>query len=288
MSEINQKNEIRVIFDDEARAKIKKGVDIVAKAVVSTIGPKGRNVFIDNDWSPSVVNDGVTIANRISLPDKFENMGAFVVKQAASATNDGAGDGTTTTTCLLQSIVEEGFKASENPMEIKKTLTEAADDAVTLLNEYKKDMTNTEQLVQVGTIAAENLADGQIISDVITEVGKDGVVIVEETSQVETNYEIVHGLQIDEGFLAREMATHSDRLVAEYDDQVPVVCIIQKVTVISELRAIFEALEEAGLKRLCLFVKEIDPIVVGILVHNQARIKNRFEGVELLIQFIAI
>ena len=274
MSEINQKNEIRVIFDDEARAKIKKGVDIVAKAVVSTIGPKGRNVFIDNDWSPSVVNDGVTIANRISLPDKFENMGAFVVKQAASATNDGAGDGTTTTTCLLQSIVEEGFKASENPMEIKKTLTEAADDAVTLLNEYKKDITNTEQLVQVGTIAAENLADGQIISDVITEVGKDGVVIVEETSQVETNYEIVHGLQIDEGFLAREMATHSDRLVAEYDDQVPVVCIIQKVTVISELRAIFEALEEAGLKRLCLFVKEIDPIVVGILVHNQANFRT--------------
>jgi chaperonin GroEL len=223
----------QIIFNEDARKALKKGVDQVADAVKITIGPKGRNVVLDRGYgSPMITNDGVSIAKEISLKDKFENMGAEIIKEVANKTNEVAGDGTTTSVVLAQAIIAEGLKHTTmgvNAMGVRHGIEKATEEAVKALKSISKPIKNKEEIKQVATISAESEEIGQKIADTIEKVGKDGVVTVEESQAFGIESEIVEGLEFDKGYVSPYMITNAERMEAEYTD-VPILVTDKKIS----------------------------------------------------------
>src|SRR6185436_9012656 len=209
----------RIIFNEEARRLLKKGADAVADAVKVTIGPRGRNVVLDKGYgAPTITNDGVSIAKEITLANKFENMGAEIVKEVANKTNDIAGDGTTTSVILTQALINEGLKHTDmgvNAMALRAGIEVAARRAGEILSSIAKPIKNKEEIKQVATISSESEEIGSIIADTIEKVGKDGVVTVEESQSFGVESDVVEGLEFDKGYLSPYMITNGERMEAE-------------------------------------------------------------------------
>lgn len=264
----------KILFNQEAREALKRGVDKVANAVRVTIGPRGRNVVIDKGYgAPTVTNDGVTIAKDISLKDKFENMGAEIVKEVATKTNDLAGDGTTTSVVLTQALVDKGFKISQlghSPMGIRKGIEEATKDAVEALKKISKPIKTDDEVKQVATISAESEEIGGIIADTIKKIGKDGVVTVEESQSMGIESEVVEGLEFDKGYVSAYMITNAERMEAEYRD--PAILITdKKISTIKEVLPVLERLAASGRKDLVIIADDIDGEALTTFVLNKLR-----------------
>ena len=264
----------QILFREEAREALKRGVDKVADAVRITIGPRGRNVVIDKGYgAPMITNDGVTIAKDITLSNKFENMGAEIVKEVASKTNEVAGDGTTTSVVLTQALVESGFKRmmmSANPMGIRRGIEEATRDAVLELRKMSKPIKSDDEVRQVATISAESEEIGKIIASTIKKVGKDGVVTVEESQALGVESEVVEGLQFDKGYLSAYMVTNSERMEAEYRE--PAVLVTdKKISVIKEILPLLEKLAQSGKKDLVVIADDVDGEALTTFVLNKLR-----------------
>ncbi|MBN9058209.1 MAG: chaperonin GroEL, partial [Rhizobiales bacterium] len=233
-----------VKFSADAREKMLRGVDILANAVKVTLGPKGRNVVIEKSFgAPRITKDGVTVAKEIELEDRFENLGAQLVREVASKTNDIAGDGTTTATVLAQAIVKEGAKAvaaGMNPMDLKRGIDLAVVEAVKDLEKRSKKIKTSEEVAQVGTISANGEKEiGQMIASAMQKVGKEGVITVEEAKTAETELEVVEGMQFDRGYLSPYFVSNSEKTVAELDD--PYILLHERK--LGNLQAILPVLE---------------------------------------------
>src|SRR3989344_2651143 len=264
----------QIIYADQAREKLKAGIDKVANAVKITIGPKGRNVVIDKGWgSPTITNDGVSIAKEITLSDKIENMGAEIVKEVANKTNELAGDGTTTATVLTQALVAEGFKRTAmgvNAMGVKAGIEAASAEVVAELKKLAKQVKSKEETIQIATISAENAEFGKIIADAIEKVGKDGVVTVEESQGFEVESEVVEGMQFDKGYVSAYMVTNADRMEAEYTD--PYILITdKKISSIKDILPLLEQLAGMGKKELVIIAEDVDGEALSTLVVNKLR-----------------
>jgi chaperonin GroEL len=250
------------------------GVRALADAVVVTLGPKGRNVVIDKSWgSPTVTKDGVTVAKEIELEDKFENMGAQMVKEVASKTSDMAGDGTTTATVLARAIYEEGQKlvvAGHNPMAIKRGIDKAVERVVNSLKEVTKPTKDKREIAQVGTISANNDETiGNIISEAMEKVGKEGVITVEEAKSMETTLEVVEGMQFDRGYLSPYFVTDAEKMVANLED--PFILINEKkISSMKDLLPILEQVAKMG-KPLMIIAEDVDGEALATLVVNKLR-----------------
>ncbi len=264
----------QIIYGNDAREALKRGVDKVANAVKITIGPKGRNVIIDKGYgAPIITNDGVTIAKEITLTDKIENMGAEIVKDVANKTNEMAGDGTTTAVVLTQAIVEGGFKKTSlgaNAMGVRLGIEYATKDVVAALVAMAKPIKSKQEVVQVATISAESEEFGKIIADAIDKVGKDGVVTVEESQSFTVESEIVEGMQFDKGYSSPYMITNSDRMEAEYQD--PMILITdKKITSIKDILPLLEKIVATGRKELVIIADDLDGEALATLVVNKLR-----------------
>lgn len=264
----------QIIFNEEARKALKRGIDAVADAVKITIGPRGRNVILDKGYgAPTITNDGVTIAKEVNLKNKFENMGAEIAKEVATKTNDIAGDGTTTSVILTQAIVEEGMKYTTmgvNAMGVKNGIEAAAEEVVSSLKEIAKPIKSKEEIRQVATISAESEEVGKIIADTIDKVGKDGVVTVEESQSVGMDSEVTMGLQFDKGYVSPYMITNAERMEAEYSD--PVILITdKKISTIKEILPLLENLAQSGKKELVIIADDVDGEALATFVVNKIR-----------------
>ena len=263
-----------VKFGADAREKMLRGVDILADAVQVTLGPKGRNVVIDKSFgAPRTTKDGVTVAKEIELADKFENMGAQMVREVASKTNDVAGDGTTTATVLARAIVREGAKsvaAGMNPMDLKRGIDNAVDAVVADLKKRSKPVKNNEEVAQVGTISANGDKEvGDMIAKAMAKVGKEGVITVEEAKTVETELDIVEGMQFDRGYLNPYFITNAEKMVAVMDD--PYILIHEKkLTSLQPMLPILEAVVQAG-RPLLIIAEEVEGEALATLVVNKLR-----------------
>ncbi|MBZ9889530.1 chaperonin GroEL [Mesorhizobium sp. BR1-1-3] len=263
-----------VKFHTEAREKMLRGVDILANAVKVTLGPKGRNVVIDKSFgAPRITKDGVTVAKEIELEDKFENMGAQMVREVASKTNDLAGDGTTTATVLAQAIVREGAKAvasGMNPMDLKRGIDKAVDAVVAELKTNARKVTRNDEIAQVGTISANGDAEiGRFLAEAMEKVGNEGVITVEEAKTAETELEVVEGMQFDRGYLSPYFITNQDKMRVELDE--PYVLIHEKK--LSNLQAmlpVLEAVVQSG-KPLLIIAEDVEGEALATLVVNKLR-----------------
>jgi len=265
----------RIIYNEEARKALKRGVDAVADAVKITLGPRGRNVVLDKGYgAPTITNDGVSIAKEISLKDRFENMGAEIVKEVATKTNDLAGDGTTTSVVLTQSMIDEGMKHTTmgvNPIGVRMGMEKAGEYAVEALKSFAKPIKgDSNMLLHVATISAESETIGKIIADTIKEVGKDAVVTVEESQSTEIEKEITQGLEFDKGYVSSYMITNSDRMEAEYKD-VPVLITDKKISSVKEILPLLEKLAESGKKDLVIIAEDVDGEALATFVVNKLR-----------------
>jgi len=263
-----------LLYDEEARKSMLKGVNTLADAVKVTLGPKGRNVVIDKSFgSPTVTKDGVTVAKEIELEDKFENMGAQMVKEVASKTSDVAGDGTTTATLLAQAIYREGVKAvaaGSNPMDIKRGIDKAVETVVKELSKMSKPTKDQKEIAQVGTISANNDETiGSIIAGAMDKVGKEGVITVEEAKGLETELEIVEGMQFDRGYLSPYFVTNADKMLVALDD--PLILIYEKkISGMKDLLPILEQIAKMG-KPLLIIAEDIEGEALATLVVNKIR-----------------
>jgi chaperonin GroEL len=261
-------------YDSEARAKLKKGIDQLAKAVRVTLGPKGRNVVIDKKFgSPTITKDGVTVAKEIELEDPLENMGAQMVKEVASKTSDIAGDGTTTATILAQAIYDEGLKnvtAGANPTELKKGIEMAVDVIVDELKKMSRDVSGKKEIAQVGTISANNDETiGNLIADAMEKVGKDGVITVEEAKSIETSLEVVEGMQFDRGYVSPYFVTDAESMEAVLED--PVILIHdKKISNMKDLLPVLEKVAQMG-KGLLIIAEDIEGEALATMVVNKLR-----------------
>jgi len=263
----------QIYYKEEAREALKRGVDKVANAVKVTLGPKGRNVILDKGFgSPVITKDGVTVAKEIELKDRFENIGAELIKEVASKTNDVAGDGTTTATILAQAILAEGFSAvnsGANPVALKKGMDEALEGVIKSLNSKKKKVTK-ENIKEVASISANDEGIGKLIADVFNEVGKDGVVTVEESQSTEMSKEIVEGMQFDKGYLSAYMVTNPERMEAFYED--PFILVTdKKISSIQEIVPLLEKISHIGRKSLVIIAEDVDGDALATLVVNKLR-----------------
>ncbi|MBI2096044.1 MAG: chaperonin GroEL [Candidatus Taylorbacteria bacterium] len=263
-----------ILYNEEARRALKKGVDVVSDAVKITIGPRGRNVVLDKGYgAPTITNDGVSIAKEISLKDKFEGMGAEIVKEVAEKTNDVAGDGTTTSVILTQAMVGEGMRhltMGVNAMAIRAGIERAAGDVVAVLRKLAKPIKNKEEIMQVATIAAESEEVGRIIADTIEEVGKDGVVTVEEAQTFGVDKEVVEGLEFDKGFVSPYMVTNAERMEAEYRD--PAILITdKKISGVKEILPLLEKMVASGKKDLVIVADDIEGEALATFIVNKLR-----------------
>src|SRR3982750_672261 len=250
-----------VKFSRDARERMLRGVNILADAVKVTLGPKGRNVVIDKSFgAPRITKDGVTVAKEIELEDKFENMGAQMVREVASKTNDIAGDGTTTATVLAQSIVQEGHKAvaaGMNPMDLKRGIDLAVTDVVATLVKNAKKIKTSEEVAQVGTIAGNgDESVGKMIAEAMQKVGNEGVITVEEAKTAETELEVVEGMQFDRGYLSPYFVTNADKMIAELED-VYVLIHEKKLSSLQAMLPILEAVVQTG-KPLLIIAEDIE------------------------------
>jgi len=264
----------QILYGDKARKALKSGIDKAAHAVKVTLGPRGRNVALDKGYGgPTITNDGVSIAKEITLRDKFENMGAEIVKEVATKTNDTAGDGTTTSVVLLQAIVEEGMKHTEaglSAMAVRSGIEKAAADAVAALRSLAKKIQSDEEVRQVATISAESEELGAIIADTIKEVGKDGVVTVEESQSLGIEKEVVEGLEFDRGYVSAYMVTDPTRMEAIMKD--PAILITdKKISSIQEVLPILQKVAESGKKELVIVADDVDGEALTTFVLNKLR-----------------
>jgi chaperonin GroEL len=261
-------------YDMKARELMLNGVRTLADAVVVTLGPKGRNVVLDKSWgSPTVTKDGVTVAKEIELDDKFENMGAQMVKEVASKTSDMAGDGTTTATVLARSVYEEGQKlvaAGNNPMAIKRGIDAAVEVAIKELQKLSKTTKDQREIAQVGTISANNDETiGNIIAEAMNKVGKEGVITVEEAKSMETTLEVVEGMQFDRGYLSPYFVTDPEKMVASLED--PYILIHEKkISNMKDLLPVLEQVAKMG-KPLMIIAEDVDGEALATLVVNKLR-----------------
>ena len=264
----------QLMFEHEARGKILIGVNVLADAVKVTLGPRGRNVVIDKSYgSPTITKDGVTVAKEIELEDKFENMGAQMVKEVASKTSDVAGDGTTTATVLAQAIYREGVKAVAaglNPMEIKRGIDKAVEVVIKELDLLSKPVKDQKEIAQVGTISANNDASiGNIIAEAMDKVGKEGVITVEEAKSMDTTLETVEGMQFDRGYLSPYFVTDPERMVCSLND--PYILISEKkISNMKDLLPILETTAKMG-KPLLIISEDVDGEALATLVVNKLR-----------------
>ena len=263
-----------VKFSTDARDRMLRGVDVLANAVRITLGPKGRNVVLDKAFgSPRITKDGVTVAKEIELKDKFENMGAQMIKEVASKTNDLAGDGTTTATLLAQAFVREGFKAvaaGMNPMDLKRGIEKASGVVVEYLEKISKKVKTSNEIAQVGTIAANGEKDiGDIIAKAMDKVGKEGVITVEEAKGLETELDVVEGMQFDRGYLSPYFITNADKMTV--DLQNPYILIHEKK--LSSLQALLPVLESVvqASRPLLIVAEDIEGEALATLVVNKLR-----------------
>ncbi|MGI6379672.1 MAG: chaperonin GroEL [Anaerolineae bacterium] len=261
-------------FSEDARRSLKKGVDTLAKAVGSTLGPKGRNVALDKKWgAPTITHDGVTVAKEIELEDPYENMGAQLLKEAATKTNDIAGDGTTTATVLAQAIVNEGLKnvaAGANPMLIKHGIEAASQAVVKALREEARDVDTREDIANVAAISAADMEIGNLIADVMDRVGKDGVITVEESKGLEFETEYVEGMQFDRGYISPYFITNPDTGEAILEDAY-VLVYDKKISVAADLVPVLEKMVQAGRRNLLVVAEDVDGEALATLVLNKLR-----------------
>src|SRR5580658_1517602 len=263
-----------VRFHADARERMLRGVDILANAVRVTLGPKGRNVLLDKSYgAPRITKDGVTVAKEIELEDKFENMGAQMVREVASKTSDTAGDGTTTATILAHAIVREGSKAvaaGMNPMDLKRGVDLAVAAVVSDLQKNSKNVTSNEEIAQVGTISANGDAEtGRFPADAMKKVGNEGVITVEEAKSLETELEVVEGMQFDRGYVSPYFVTNAEKMRVEMED--PYILIYEKkLSGLQELLPLLEAVVQAG-KPLLIIAEDVEGEALATLVVNKLR-----------------
>jgi len=263
----------QIIFGEEARRSLKKGIDTLADAVKVTLGPKGHPVALDKKWgAPSVIDDGVTIARDIELPDPFENMGAQLVKEAATKTNDTCGDGTTTSTILAHAIITEGFKniaAGAEPMNLKKGIEKATEAIIEELKRVSTEVKGKEQVAQVGTITAVDKEIGDLIAEVMEKVGKDGVITVEESKGLRYETEYVEGMQFDRGYISPYFVTNAERMETVIED--PYILITdKKISAVSDLLPALEKILQTS-KNLLIIAEDVDGEALATLVVNKLR-----------------
>lgn len=260
-------------FNADARHKMEEGINILANTVKVTLGPKGRNVVLDKSFgSPLITNDGVTIAKEIELEDKFENMGAQLLKEVATKTNDIAGDGTTTATLLAQAIIREGLKniaAGANPMILQNGIRKAVEKTVESIKSYSRKVESSDAIAQVASISAGDKEIGKLIADAMDKVGNDGVITVEESKSMGTTLEVVEGMQFDRGYVSSYMVTDTDKMVAELDN--PYILITdKKITNIQEILPVLEEIVKQS-KPLLIIAEDIEGDAMATLVVNKLR-----------------
>lgn len=264
----------QVIFDEEVKKKLKKGVDTVANAVKVTLGPRGRNVILDKGYGgPTITNDGVSIAKEITLKDKFENMGAEMVKEVANKTNELAGDGTTTATVLMQALVHEGLRQTSmglNSMAVRTGMEHAAVDVVAALRSMSTKIKSTDEIKQVATISAENAEIGEKIAETIEKVGKDGVVTVEEGQSFGIETEFTEGMEFDKGYVSPYMVTNGERMEAEYKDA-QILITDAKVSSVKDILPLLEKIAQTGRKELVIIADDIDGEALTTFVINKLK-----------------
>ena len=263
----------QIKYGEEARRLLESGVNQLADTVKITLGPKGRNVVLDKKFgSPVITNDGVTIAKEIELKDPFENMGAQLVKEVATKTNDVAGDGTTTATLLAQAIIREGLKnvaAGANPMSIKKGILKAVDESVESLKKISKPIAGTTAIAQVAAISASDDEVGKLIAEAMEKVGNDGVITVEESKTMKTELKVVEGMQFDRGYASAYMVTDTDKMEAVLDD--PLILITdKKISNVQEMLPILEQVVQAG-KKLLIIAEDVEGEALATLIVNKLR-----------------
>ena len=264
----------RIVFEEEARKALLKGIDAVADAVKVTLGPKGRNVILQKKFGvPQIVNDGVTIAKEIELADGLENSGAQLLKEVSSKTNDVAGDGTTTASVLAQSIVREGLKnltAGANPMSMKRGIDKAVEVATAKIKSMAKPVNTKEGIAQVATISAGNNPEiGELIAEAMSKVGHDGVITVEESKSFGTNLKVVEGMQFDKGYISPYFVTDAERMEAVLEDAY-VLCVNKKINLISDLVPVLEQVARDG-RSLLLIAEDVEGEALATLVVNTMR-----------------
>ena len=260
-------------FDEQARRGLEAGVNKLADAVKVTLGPRGRNVVIDKKWgAPTITNDGVTIAKEVELEDPFENMGAQLVKEVATKTNDVAGDGTTTATVLAQALVREGLRnvaAGASPMTLKKGIEKAVDVAVENIKAQAKEVDDKSEIAQVATISAADPKVGEVIADAIDKVGKDGVVTVEESNTFGIELEFTEGMQFDKGYLSPYFVSDPERQEAVLED--PYILLVNgKISAVHDFIPVVEKVMQAG-KPLLIIAEDVEGEALATLVVNKIR-----------------
>lgn len=264
----------KIIYNEDARKALKRGVDKVANAVKITLGPRGRNVVLDKGYgAPTITNDGVSIAKDIVLKDKFENMGAEIVKEVANKTNDIAGDGTTTSVVLTQAIVNEGMKHTTlgvNAMALRMGIEKASEEVVKALKEIAKPIKSKDEIRQIATISSESDEIGKKIAETIEKVGKDGVVTVEESQTTGIESEVAQGLEFDKGYVSPYMITNTERMEAEYSDA-PILLTDKKISSIKEILPLLEKLAQTGKKELVIIADDVDGEALATFVVNKLR-----------------
>ena len=264
----------QIKFDEQARAALKRGVDKLANAVKVSLGPRGRNVILDKGFgSPTVTNDGVTIAKEIDLEDKFENVGAQLLQEVASKTNDVAGDGTTTATVLAQALIHEGFKnlaAGANPQALRHGIEKGVAAVVEALKKMSKSVSGKEEIAQVASISANDPEVGKVIAEAMAKVGKDGVITVEESQGLTTESEVVEGMQIDKGYISPYMVTNADRMEAVYDE--PMILVTdKKVAGVHDILPLLEKVAQTGKKELVIVAEDVEGEALATFVVNNIR-----------------
>ncbi|MAG92545.1 MAG: molecular chaperone GroEL, partial [Planctomycetaceae bacterium] len=263
-----------IAFDQDAQEAMRRGVSKLARAVRVTLGPRGRNVILEKSFgSPTVTKDGVTVAREIELSDKFEDMGARMVREVASKTSDVAGDGTTTATIMAEAIYNEGLKAvvaGVSPIDMKRGMDKAVDDITAKLHDMATDCRTKKSIAQVGTVASNGDAEvGSILADAMEQVGKDGVITVEEGKSLETTFEVVEGMQFDRGYLSPYFVTDAQTMEADYEE-----CFVliheKKISSIKDLVPVLEKVVQAG-KPLLIVAEDVDGEALATLVINKLR-----------------
>ena len=264
----------QILFGEDARKQIHSGLQKAAQAVKVTLGPRGRNVVLEKSYGgPRITNDGVTIAKEISFKDKFENMGAEMVKEVANKSNDIAGDGTTTTVVLLEALVNEGLSSltkGANAMAIRSGMEQARDAAVAELKKMAKPVEGRRDIEQVASISAESEELGRIIAETVEKVGKNGVVTVEESQGMELSYEVVEGLQIDKGYVSAYMVTNPERMEAEMRDA-HILVTDRKISSVQEILPLLEKLAQTGRKELVIVADDVEGEALTTFVLNKLR-----------------
>jgi chaperonin GroEL len=264
----------QIVFDEEARRSLKRGIDILAGAVKTTLGPKGRNVALDKKFgAPSVTHDGVTVAKEIQLENAFENMGAQLLKEAATKTNDVAGDGTTTATVLAQAIVTEGLKnlaAGANPMQLKYGIDKGTEAVVEFIRQLAIPVEGRKEIAQIASISAADEQIGDLIAEVMDRVGKDGVITVEESRGINFETEYVEGMQIDKGYISAYFVTNSEKMEASIEN--PYILITdKKISAVQDILPLIEKIVQQGRREIVIIAEDVDGEALATLVVNKLR-----------------